>query len=245
MAAVGVALGRAAEFYLPDRLSGMLKKELPYVLLAPPAVVKEAGVFRSDDHEGIAHHVGLNVAQGAHGVGQHRQEIPWVVGMVHDVVGSFGGEDGYGAIRGLQTNVGMQGLPGVGVLVFSHAIGVGARMAECRLVGLAGNGPAQIDQGQFHGAADGGVGPPSRTEAIVAAVDVQFFDDRAADDDQRRVDAGRAHHAAEVEPFVHHGLDGRDDHGHMFREAASHHRVHGDALHGGPAAQRRQLRNHF
>ena len=67
-------------------------------LLGPPAVGKAACLFRSGDHEGIAHHVGLNVAQGAHGVGQNRQEIPWVVGVVHDVVGRFGGEDRYGAI---------------------------------------------------------------------------------------------------------------------------------------------------
>ena len=189
MAAVGVALGRAAVFYLPDRLSGMLEKELADVLFAPPAVVEEPGVFRTDDHEGVAHHVGLNVAQGAHGVGQHRQEVPGVVGVVHDVVGRFGGKDSHGAIRWVQTGIGVQRLPGIGLLVLGHAVGVGARMAERRLVGLAGDGPAQVEEDEFDGPADGGVGPPSRTEAVVAAVDVQLFNYWSADNHQRCVDA--------------------------------------------------------
>ena len=198
-------------------------------------------MFRADGHEGITHDVHLDVAKSAHRVRQDRKEITGILGVVHDVVGSFAGEDGYRAVRGFQAGVGVQRLPRVDVLVLSDAIGVGAGVAECRLVRLAGDGPAQIDQGQLHGPADSGIGPPAGAEAVVAAIDVEFFDYGTTDNHEGRVYASGAHHPAKVEPVVHHGLDGGNDHGHILGQATGHHSVHGDSFHGRFSAQRRQF----
>ena len=59
------------------------------------------------------------------------------------------------------------------------------------------------------------------------------------------MDAGGAHHAAQVEPVVHHRFKGGDDHRHVLRQAAGHDGVDGDALDGGASAQGRQFRDEF
>ena len=131
--------------------------------------------------------------------------------------------------------------PRVGGFVLCDAVGVGPGVTEGGLVGLAGNSAAQVDQRQLDGAAYGGVGPPSRPETVVAAVYVELLDSRAVDDEQRRVDAGGAHDAAQVESLVHHGLQGGDDHGHVIGDAAGHYGVDSDALHRGTSAEGRQF----
>ena len=61
MAAVRVALGRAAVFQITNRLSSMLEEELSYVLFAPTVLMEEPGVFRTDHHECVAHDVHLYI----------------------------------------------------------------------------------------------------------------------------------------------------------------------------------------
>ena len=78
-------------------------------------------------------------------------------------------------------------------------------------------------------------------KAVVSTVYVELLHNRPVNYQQRRVDAGGAHHTAQVEALVHHRLQRGDDHWHVLRQAAGHNGVDRDALHGGPPAQRRQL----
>ena len=73
----------------------------------------------------------------------------------------------------------------------------------------------------------------------------RLLDDGAVDDQQRSVNAGGAHHAAQVEPVIHHRLKGGDNHRHVLWHTTRHNSVDGDALDGGPSAQGRQLRDEF
>ena len=61
MSAISVALRRSSVFQLTNRLSGVLEKELPYVLFAPTVLMKEPGMFRANDHKGVAHDVHLDI----------------------------------------------------------------------------------------------------------------------------------------------------------------------------------------
>ena len=161
--------------------------------------------------------------------------------VVHDVVGRFCRKDGHRAVRGVEAKLHVHWLPRVGVLVLRDAVGVGAGVSEGRLVGLAGDCTAQIEQRQLDRPAYRGVGPPAGPEAVIAAVDVELLGDGAVDDEQRGVYASGAHDAPQVEPVVHHGLQRGDYHRHVLGQAAGHHGVDGDALHSRPAAEGRQF----
>ena len=170
MAAAGVALGRAALAEFPYRLAGVLEEKLADVPFVPAVAVEELGVLGADNHEGVTHDVHLNVAQGAHGVGKNGQEVPRVGGVVHDVVRRLRREHRHRTVGRGEAQLDVHWLPGVGVLVLGNAVGVGARVAEGGLVGLARYGAAQVEQDQLDRAADGRIGSPTGAEAVVAAV---------------------------------------------------------------------------
>ena len=81
-------------------------------------------------------------------------------------------EDRYGALVGGETAFHVQRRPVSVVFGLCDAVGVFARVANNTAVKDARYGGAGVHQNQPHGAANGGVGPISGAEQIVARVDV-------------------------------------------------------------------------
>ena len=214
-------------------------------MLFAPAILRDGFGMAGADHH---HHFALGVehvlAQGRHGVGDGERQIEGVLaGLVVDVVRRLAAEHRDRALLTLEAALDMQRIPGALLLVLGDAVGVLAGMPERCLVGHAGNRLADVGEDQLDRAADGGVGAVALAEHVRAAVHAKGQARRAVHHQQRRRQMGRALHAVEIERGIGHRLDRRDDHRHVFRQAARHHAIDRDLLDRRLAPARRNLRH--
>ena len=140
--------------------------------------------------------------------------------------------DGDHALVGPVAELYVQGRPSGRFLVLAEAERVAQRPAEAGPVEFAGNGPADVPDDQAEGAADGGIGPESRTEACLTAVNPDLLAHRAVDDDRvRRAGEGGGGRVG-VGLGLQVGADGRHHHREVLGAAPCHHGIDGRFLGG-------------
>ena len=186
-------------------------------------------VLRSQHQHRVALGVEVVAAERRHGRGEGLDD-PDRVGayVLGHRVGRLGVDHGDRAFIGGEAPLDVQRLPRVGVFMLADAEGVLAGVAVLAEIDFRRDGAAEVDQDQPHGPADGGVGPPARSEDAVAVVDPEPLDDGAVDDDQRRAGMGRRLAMRQPVGRLRHRLDRGDQHRKIFGLTAGHHRVDGD-----------------
>ena len=107
-----------------------------------------------------------------------------------------------------------------------------ARMSERPAIEQAGQGAADVTHHQTDRPPDREVGPPARSEQVVAGVDVELAGDRSIHDHEHRGAAGRRPRPVITPARVTDPLDRRHDHRQILGLAAGHDRVDGDLLGG-------------
>ncbi len=115
-------------------------------------------------------------------------------------------------------------------LVLGDDVGVLAGVAEGAAVEAARQRPDHVAHHEAHRTAHRGVGAEARAEQVVAGVELQALADRPVDDHEHAGAAGGGGRPVVAPARVGHGLDRRDHHRHVLRQATGHDGVDGDLL---------------
>ena len=147
--------------------------------------------------------------------------------MVLDVVGPLGGEEGHRAPLGGEAPLGVEGLPGARLLVLGEGETVLPRVPLGRAVEEVGHRVQAVDEDEADRPADGGVRPVAGAENVSAAVHADFVPDRSVRHHEGGGAPGARGAAVKVVGRVGHGLERRQQHGHVGGKAARHDGVQG------------------
>ena len=105
-------------------------------------------------------------------------------------------------------------------------------MAQSRAVELSGDTAQHINEYETDGTANTGIGPAVISQDIMGSVQPDTLPNGAVDHNKLGTATGARRTAMQIELRLAHGFDYGDDHGHIGRQTACHHRIDGDLLRG-------------
>jgi len=164
--------------------------------------------------------------------------------MVLDIAEPAAGEDGH-ARRTLRVALRLaEERPGIAARTLGDAETVLAGIALRGFVRDARQHLEDVAQDQAHGATDGAVGAIAGSEQVHIRVHADLVGVGTAHDQQWRRTAGAGGRAMEIELRPVHRLEGRDQHGKIFRQASGHDGIDGGCMQGKVEAGRGMMRDH-
>ena len=103
-------------------------------------------------------------------------------------------------------------------------------MAQGGAVKLSGDAAQHVNEDETNGTANTGIGPAVIRQDIMAGVQPDLLPNGTVDHNKLGAATGAGGAAVQIELRPAYGFDDGDDHGHIGRPAAGHHRIDGDLL---------------
>ena len=165
-------------------------------------------------------------------------------GALEEAVPLLRPEHGDGAVLRPQPLLYMDGGPGAVLLILADAHAHSALVADARQILQSGAAAGQVQNHIGDGPADGRAGARVLTEHRRPRLNADGLPDGTVHNGQGPPAAAAAGVALQMDAGVRHGLHRTQHHREVGGQAAGHHGVHGDLLHGGLAQHGRQLGHH-